>query len=388
MALAAGFAISTLDGVLYAWSAFMLPLEQATAWTRSQTSLVFTAILVFFGLGMISGGFVVRHLGARATAAAGTALLGLGMLLSSLADRLWHLLISYGMAAGFGIGISYIVTMAVAVSWFPRQRGIVCGLLAFGLSLGTLLFGSWLVPMLLEDMDVFAGLRLLGITVLLAGPLIALFLKMPPALAAAGPETGLPGSTTLEMIKTWRFQGIWIWALAIQAGGLTIIGNIVPYALDAGIAAGLAAATIGIYAIGNGLGRLFFGTMYDVRGFRQSMVFNSLCMLAGLAILLFLPRLWGFWALCAGLIMVAMSCGGSMPQFCAFIAQNFGPAHLESNLGITSTAVIAAGFLGPMVSGWLYSLTGGYATSIALIAVLVVPGMFIAVRMQDIKTGR
>ena len=41
--LLAGALLSFLNGTLYSWSVFMLPLEQSTGWTRPQTSLVFTA---------------------------------------------------------------------------------------------------------------------------------------------------------------------------------------------------------------------------------------------------------------------------------------------------------------------------------------------------------
>ena len=109
----AGAVLSLLNGILYSWSVFMLPLEASTGWSRPQTSLVFTFALVFFGVGMMCGGFVIRLIGTRLTAAAGGMMLAAGLVLSSFASESWQIVLSYGVTAGFGRGMANVVPTAV-----------------------------------------------------------------------------------------------------------------------------------------------------------------------------------------------------------------------------------------------------------------------------------
>lgn len=58
--LLAGLVLCTVCGVLYAWSIFVVPLEQAFGWQRPETSLTFTFMITFFSLGMFAGGKLLR----------------------------------------------------------------------------------------------------------------------------------------------------------------------------------------------------------------------------------------------------------------------------------------------------------------------------------------
>ena len=43
-------------GSLYAWSVFVLPLEKEFAWTRAETSWVFTIAVVSFAVSFVAAG--------------------------------------------------------------------------------------------------------------------------------------------------------------------------------------------------------------------------------------------------------------------------------------------------------------------------------------------
>lgn len=399
--LLGGALLSLCNGLLYSWSVFMLPIEQATGWSRTRTSLVFTAILIFFGLGMMLGGTIIRLAGTRRTAALGSCMLAVGLAASASATAPWQLILAYGVVAGFGIGMAYIVPLTVAVSWFPAHRGFVCGFMAFSLSLGTLVLGSGLANLLIGHFGIAVALRALAGLVLAGGLLACGFLRMPPhadisacesagrprhtgpsaaergpACAGSSPSAGAAqGMSTRRMLRTRRFRLIWFWAFVIQAGGLMVIGHIVPFAVGEGASVALAGIALGVYAVANGLGRLFFGALYDAAGFRRSMLANAVCMLGGLLALAFLPAHLGAGGLLGATVIVGMACGGAMPQFSAYIAQNFGTANFGNNLGMTATAVMAAGLAGPFMGGWLYTETGSYLAAMLLAGCLILPGI-------------
>lgn len=85
--LAAGMAISLTCGSLYVWSVFTLPLEELYGWSRSESSLVFTLMIVFFAGGMGTGGFLADRFGPRRTAFCGGVLMGLGFAGAALSAR-------------------------------------------------------------------------------------------------------------------------------------------------------------------------------------------------------------------------------------------------------------------------------------------------------------
>jgi hypothetical protein len=47
-------------GLIYAWSLFAAPLEQAFNWNRSQTSITFSISMITFCLGSIISGIILR----------------------------------------------------------------------------------------------------------------------------------------------------------------------------------------------------------------------------------------------------------------------------------------------------------------------------------------
>lgn len=383
----AGAVLSVLNGVLYSWSVFMLPLEAAGGWTRAQTSLVFTVALVFFGLGMMCGGFVIRLVGTRVTAAVGGSMLAAGLVLSSCASVPWQLILAYGVTAGFGIGMANVVPTAVGVSWYPHRRGLVCGVMAFSLASGTLLLGSGVASTLIGVMGVGRTLQTLGLFVALASLAASFFLKMPERRKIEHRENCFADSlTTPQMLRSVRFRLVWLWDLALQTGGLMIIGHIIPYATESGCSPAQAGFAMGVYAVVNGIGRLVFGSLFDRKGFRFSMAVDALCMAAGLIMLTALPECAGYAGLLAGVSTIALSFGGTIPQFSAYIAQNFGPKHLESNLGMTATVFIIAGFAGPFFGGCLREMTGSYSMALVTAALVALPGCWIVFKIPETAT--
>ena len=370
-ALLAGVLVSLVNGILYAWSVFILPIEQATGWTRPQTSLVFTFILIFFGTGMMTGGYIMRRFGPTLTAAGGGLLLAAGLAASAFATSPWQLVLAYGMTGGYGIGVANIVPQSTGLSWYPERRGIVCGLMAFSLASGTVVLGSGLAGTILSGLGVSHTLLCMAGLVLLISLPASLLLSC----KAVPPENGAPlkpteGLTTGQMLKTTRFRLVWLWTLALQTGGLMVVGHVVPYAVEQGATSAQAGFAMGVYAVANGVGRLLFGLLFDKKGCFFALLTDALCMIAGLLLLTVLPAALGYGGLLCALILIALAFGGTIPQFSAFIAQNFGPAHLETNIGMTATVFLIAGFAGPYAGGWIHAATGSYSMAILLSAAI------------------
>lgn len=82
----------------------------------------------------------MRRSGPRRVAVCAGDLYGVGVAFASLsADRLAVLYVTYGLIAGAGVGLGYIVPIATLVKWFPDRRGLITGLAVSGVAAGSLI---------------------------------------------------------------------------------------------------------------------------------------------------------------------------------------------------------------------------------------------------------
>ena len=67
-------------------------------------------------------------------------LYGAGIILASFASSSIVLLyLTYGVIAGIGIGLGYIVPIATLIKWFPDKRGVITGIAVAGFGAGAVL---------------------------------------------------------------------------------------------------------------------------------------------------------------------------------------------------------------------------------------------------------
>ena len=377
--LLAGLVLCTVCGVLYAWSIFVVPLEQAFGWQRPETSLTFTFMITFFSLGMFAGGKLLRFGPARAVQIGG-ALLCVGLLWASRIDSVIGLYLSYGVVSGFGIGIVNLVPAAVCLRWYPERKGLVSGLLTMALALGTLLFGTvgagWLIGKVGVS-STFMALAVLFLGIIVLG---SLFLRMPEA--APGKEEG-DGVGLRDMLHTPSYWMIWGWMLTIQIGGLMIIGHIVPYALECGLTAAQAGLGMGVYAIANGVGRLFFGYVHDRFGRAWGMGLDAVFMGCGLVLLAALPSRFGMAGFRVAAVPVALAFGGTIPQLAALIMAFFGPRHFGVNYGFSTSPLMVASVCGPFIGGLIRAWSGDYLVALYVAAAITLLGVAPAVVLRE-----
>ncbi|NJN82318.1 MAG: OFA family MFS transporter [Caldilineaceae bacterium] len=139
-------------GAIYAWSVFTTLLTDPAGdyrFSASQAAWVFSAGLATFALVMILAGKWQAKIGPRPVAMAGGLVLGAGYLLGGLyGSTFWTQFFFVGIVAGAGIGLAYVVPIAVGIKWFPDRKGVITGLavagFGFGATLWVKLADSWL----------------------------------------------------------------------------------------------------------------------------------------------------------------------------------------------------------------------------------------------------
>ena len=174
-----GVSMNLALGSLYAWSVFVLPLEQEFGWTRSQTSWVYTIAVVVFASTFVLAGRIQDQRGPRRCALAGAILVSLGFFAASFTTSLWFLYVAFGLVVGAGNGFGYATPMPVASKWFPDRRGLVVGLMVGGYGAGSAVIGP-IATTLITSVGWRPTFRLLGVVFLAMGLVGAWLLENPP----------------------------------------------------------------------------------------------------------------------------------------------------------------------------------------------------------------
>src|ERR1700730_15050900 len=125
-------------GSVYAASVLLPAIMEQYGATRREANLVFTVTIVALGITAGFGGALQRRYGPRAIATAGGMLYGLGTALAAFAPNLPILYLTQGVIGGIGLGLGYIVPLAMLVRWFPDHRGLVAGLGVAGFGAGAM----------------------------------------------------------------------------------------------------------------------------------------------------------------------------------------------------------------------------------------------------------
>lgn len=380
-------------GAIYAWSAFTSDLSRAVAeggygFTVAQTQWIFSVGLATFAVVMVWAGRQQAKLGPRPIAMAGGVVLGLGYILGGfLGNTFAGQLICIGVIGGAGIGLGYVVPIAVGVKWFPDKKGMITGLAVAGFGFGATLWVKlaggfksilWIVPFdypgLLKTASFFGlpGVQsvfiLYGAVFLVCVVVGSIVMQNPPAgwkpkgwnpPAASVAASGVLELASGDMMRTVQFYMLWLIFMGSAMAGLMVIGCIKLFGIDALQASGavataaeagtVAGTAMALLAIFNGLGRIAWGTISDKTGRRAAILL--MCALQGVMLLLF----WNAGATELGLIIgacvIGFNFGGNFALFPAATADFFGNKNVGINYGWVFLAYGVAGIAGPQIAG-------------------------------------
>jgi len=379
-------------GAIYAWSLFTKPLTDAGGayqWSASQAAWVFSLGLFSFAVVMVLAGRWQAKIGPRPVAILGGVVLGLGYILAGFLgggdNSFVTQLILIGGIGGAGIGLAYVVPIAVLVKWFPDMKGLITGLAVAGFGFGATIWvkagGAWFG--LVESLSLF-GLPAVQSAYVLYG---AIFFAMvflgglvminppagfkpkgwePPAPSDTGKATGALDFNSSEMLKTGQFWAIWTTFVFSALAGLMVIYCIKLFGIDAlkfgsgftiEAASAAAGTAMAIYAILNGLGRIVWGALSDKIGRKTSLI--AMCLLQGVAMLVFYYIGGSKIGLIVGASIIGFNFGGNFALFPAITADMFGNKNVGLNYGWIFLAYGIAGIAGPQIAGYFKDAAKG-----------------------------
>jgi len=359
-------------GAVYAWSVFRKPLAAELGASVSAVNLTFTITIAMLGAGAFVGGVILPRVGPRAVGILAGVLYGAGTFFSGYAGGDVRLLyVTYGVIAGFGIGLGYIVPIATLVKWFPDKRGAITGIAVAGFGSGALLFGP-ISRALISACGPFQALQFLGLgfyTIVIAA---ALVLRDPPGARRAARTVDVITRVSIELgaaLRTWQWYALWCLLFLNVTAGISIIAEAAPMAQEIGGASEKqAVALVGTIAIFNGLGRLAWAAVSDLIGRRA--VFTAMFVVQAVVFYL-IAGAHTYQSLLAMACLVLFCYGGGFGTMPAFAADHFGSRNVGKVYGLMLTAWGAGAAVGPMILSKVRDATGSYSVGLHAIAAIM-----------------
>jgi OFA family oxalate/formate antiporter-like MFS transporter len=354
-------------GSVYGWSVFTNPLQKTCQWTKPQVTLAFSLAICFLGIAAcVVGPRADRY--PRLIAVVGGAVFGIGNLLAGIAvtyHSLALLYLGYGVLAGSGMGMAYLVPIAVAIKWVPHRRGFIGGLVVMGFGAGAVTVGL-AAPAVIARIGPGQTLLGLGLIFTILCPLAGFLVANPPGY------TPKPLGSELRLLTVLRRREFWaLWGMLFfnVCAGIAIISQASPMAQEMHhLSVRSAGSLVAIIALFNGLGRVFWSGVSDKTGRPFVFLFMYITQIAAFVTLPFAPNIWIFGLLCCYILLCYGGGFGTMP---AFTADLFGHESVGRIYGPVLTAWSAAGLLGPLLYAFLREKTGGYSTALFLTAGLL-----------------
>jgi MFS family permease len=314
-------------------------------------------------------------------------------------------LLCIGILGGAGIGLAYVVPIAVGMKWFPDKKGLISGIAVAGFGFGATIWvkvgGSWFG--LVANHGVQSVFLYYGIAFLIMVLIGSKWMVNPPAgYVPAGytppeakqggaPQVTVSDCTWQTMLNRVSFWTIWLIFVVSGMAGLMVIGSIQIFGIDSlqqgGMTQAAAAAAAGTamawYAIFNGLGRIAWGKVSDSIGAKKAIF--AMTLLQGILMLTFYsmgsnPLLLTLYA-CA----IGFNFGGNFALFPVSCAELFGTKNVGSNYPFVFTAYGIGGIAGPMLAGFVRDTTGNFLLAFVPAGIACLVGAALALTIRQPK---
>ena len=409
-------------GAIYAWSVFTPKLVEA-GWTKTQTQWVFSAGLALFAIVMVIAGRLMPKWGPRKLAFAGGIVLGLGYLLAGLfgGTNFWLILFFIGIIGGSGIGLAYVVPIAVGMRWFPDKKGLITGLAVAGFGFGAMLWvklaGAW--GNLIANVGLSTTFTIYGIIFFIAVMIGGMWMVFPPEGwkpegwkpegwkpegwkpegwtpledVKGGKTIKVPDLVSSQMLKTPQYYMILLTFAFGASAGLMSIGLMKLFPMQALTEAGLSkAAASGIagtamavfFSLANGFGRIAWGGLSDKLGRRNSIIIMMATQ--GIMVILFQWMAGTPALLYLGATLIGFNFGGNFALFPTITADTFGAKFIGQNYGWVFLAYGIGGIFGPILGGKLGDV-GNFPLAFTICGILCLVAAGIISMVKPPKTA-
>ena len=388
--VAAATGLSIIFGIFFSFGVFLDPLIAEFGWSSALTAFVFSVYSLSYSLGAIVIGRLADRYGARGTVGLGGVLITLALVLSSRADAIWELYLTFGVMGGVGAADFWIPPTKAVIERFESSPNLnmAVSIVAVGTGAGTLLISpvagffigqyGWRVCYLLFAL-ITAAISLFGVTTIR---------EQGRGRGPVAGNGGQPGQRLSEAAGTrnfWTLFGMYVLGCGIAR--YTVLVYVAVYVVAIGFPLQAGALSVGLIGGGSILGRLGAGVLS--RSLRDSLVVLVSFALQGVSSIMVVLS-GDIWLVYAAAFVFGVGYGAYVPMFPLLTRRSFGMRSYGVVYGVISSGLGFGALLGPPVlGGILSSATGSYFLTFVLAGLfsLVAAAMALLMRFQDGSAG-
>lgn len=358
-------------GIRYSYGVFFQSLEEEFNWSRALTSGVFSVYMVVGAIFAILGGWIADRYGAKmvflAMGIAGFA----GLALTSRANTLWQVLLSFSLLFAAGSGPTYALSTSLITRWFTKGRALALAIVTSGVGLGAIIMAP-VASYLIERFDWRTSFLVMGFIALLFVPFSFLFkrtaaeIKDTAVKKSGNAEAGKfgrenpnpDGFSITEAVKTRNFRLLIVTWFFFSFCVFIVATHLVRHAIDMGIDPLQAASLISINGAANIPGRLVGGVLSDRWGRRPVALVSASFMVAAY---IWLTQSSGLWMLYVFSAVFGAAYGCLAPPTACIIGDTFGLRNIGAIFGLLEVGWVLGAASGPALAGYFFDTTGTYS---------------------------
>jgi len=355
MVASAFVAMFAAYGVSYSFGAFFKPMAAEFGADRSATSAMFSLTVRVWALRGTVTGHLSDRFGPRIVVAGGALIMGLGLALTSMIDRLWIGYFTYGLGVGVGVACAYVPMVAVVGGWFLRRRNTALGIAVAGIGFGTVC-GAPIAAALIAPL----GWRATYVVFAMATTAILLGC----AFVAERPPVRVTPSRIrfADAIRTPAFGFMYGSSVLISTALFIPFVYLPSFAHDHGVSEFLSAALVGIIGGASVAGRMGLGALADRAGVVRLYQASFLVLALSYSIWMVASS---YSTMVVFALVMGAGYGGYVALSPAVIAHLFGPHRMGTVLGALYTSGGFGAMVGPPLVGMIIDRTGSYRIAIA-----------------------
>jgi len=330
---------------------------------------------------MVSGffGILIGHLndriGPRIIVGLTALFFSAGYILMSHTNSIWELYLFFGFIFGIGLSSVDVIALTTVARWFPARRGLMTGIVKVGTGAGQFVF-PLLASLLIAGYGWRNSFVVLGVISLIILTIIAWLLKKEPEKISNTTHLSSTDSNEERAIIDFSFfmasktSQLWILCLinlSIVSCLMSVLVHIVPHARDIGISVHKASGVLSTIGVVSMAGRFITGMVIDRIGSKRSMMIAILVLITSMLWLKTADQLWKLYLFAA---IYGLAHGGFFTVISPIVAELFGTSSHGSLFGMVVFFGTAGGAIGPVITGYIFDMTGSYILPI-WIALLV-----------------
>lgn len=380
--------LMTMWGAQYSFGVFFKPMLKEFGISRAVLSGAYSINLILVAVASIFSGKLSDKYGPRLVVTVCGSCLGISYLLMSQVQTIWQIYVIFGILCSISIAGSWVPLLSTIAKWFVTGRGLMCGLAAAGIGVGTMLLPP-LAGFLISSFGWRTSYIIIGLGLLVVVIINAQMLKRDPSqigLSALG-ESDQPGDsawgyTFREALRTRQFWLLSAVFLVLNGCLQTVLVHIVAHATDVGVLEVTAVTIISVIGGVSIVSKVGGGIAVDRLGNKPVAIMVTSLMCLSMIIIQFSDALAVLYVFAA---IFAFSYGGFAAIQSPYVAELFGLKDHGAILGF-AMFIQGVGAFGPFVAGKIFDTNSSYRLAFVMLTILSFLSILLAIGIN--KTDR